>query len=186
MRVIGGIYRGRVLSEFEKIGVRPTSDMARESLFNILQFKIAGKRFLDLFCGSGAVGIEALSRGAGYVCFNDFSKESLNLTKKNLEKLGVLNDDSVNVSMGDGVELARRYQNATEEQRFDFVYIDPPYDSDLIERVLEKVENLLKENGVAIFEGEKPLQNQTVEKNRLKISDTRKYGRAVLTFVIKE
>ena len=98
----------------------------------------------------------------------------------------MLNDRSVNVSMGDGVELARRYQNATEEQRFDFVYIDPPYDSDLIERVLEKVENLLKENGVAIFEGEKPLQNQTVEKNRLKISDTRKYGRAVLTFVIKE
>ena len=186
MRVIGGIYRGRVLAEFEKIGVRPTSDMARESLFNILQFKISGKRFLDLFCGSGAVGIEALSRGAGYVCFNDLSKESLNLTKKNLEKLGVLNDNSVSVSMSDGVEFARRYKNALEEQRFDYVYIDPPYNSDLTERVLENLENLLRENGVAIFEGEKPLQNQIVEKYQLKISDTRKYGRAVLTFVVKE
>ena len=87
MRIVGGIYKGRVLCPFEKIGVRPTSDMARESLFNILQTRILGAKFLDLFAGTGAVGIEALSRGAKEVTLNDFGKESVALIKKNLEIL---------------------------------------------------------------------------------------------------
>ena len=87
MRIVGGKYRSRVLTSFAGEDVRPTSDMVRESLFNILQGKIAGKTFLDLFCGTGAVGIEALSRGANKVTFNDLSKDSIALTKKNLEKV---------------------------------------------------------------------------------------------------
>ncbi len=183
MRIVGGIYRGRVLLGFEKIGVRPTSDMARESLFNILQFKISGKRFLDLFCGTGAVGIEALSRGAGYVCFNDLSRDSIKLTQKNLEKLGISNDRNINISFADGVEVVKRLKNEPEEEKFDFIYIDPPYQGDLIEKTLEHIGGALKTGGVAIFEGEKPLENSVVEKFGLRISDTRRYGRANLTFV---
>ena len=77
MRIIGGKYRSRVLAEFAGENVRPTSDRAREALFNILSLKMYGARILDLFSGSGALGIESLSRGAKEAVFNDFSKDSI-------------------------------------------------------------------------------------------------------------
>ena len=86
MRIVGGKYKGRVLVGFDGNKIRPTSDMARESLFNILQNIIYGADFLDLFCGTGAMGIEAISRGAHSVTFNDADKNSLAVLKKNLEK----------------------------------------------------------------------------------------------------
>ena len=87
MRVIGGRYRSRVLAEFPGEDVRPTSDRVKESLFNILALKLYGARVLDLFAGSGALGIECLSRGAKEVVFNDLSKDSLAILKKNLTML---------------------------------------------------------------------------------------------------
>ena len=82
MRIVGGIYKGRTLLEFKGQEIRPTSDMVRESLFNILQFKIVDKSFLDVFAGTGAVGIEAISRGAKKALLNDYSKDSLAIIKK--------------------------------------------------------------------------------------------------------
>jgi len=90
MRVIGGQFRSRVLAEFAGDNVRPTSDRAREALFNILSLKIYGARVLDLFAGSGALGIESLSRGAKEVVFNDISKDSIAIVKKNLTALKML------------------------------------------------------------------------------------------------
>ena len=87
MRIIGGKFRSRVLAEFTGNAVRPTSDRAKESLFNILALKIRGKRVLDLFSGSGALGLESLSRDASEVVFNDFSKESISILKRNLSAL---------------------------------------------------------------------------------------------------
>ena len=84
MRIVGGIFKGRTLLGFDGDKIRPTSDKARESLFNILQYKVQDCTFLDLFCGTGAMGIEALSRGAVKVYFNDLSRESFSLTKNNL------------------------------------------------------------------------------------------------------
>ena len=89
MRIIGGKYKSRVLAEFPGEDVRPTSDRAKESLFNILALKIYGARVLDLFSGSGALGLECLSRGAKEVVFNDYSKESLAILKKNLTALKI-------------------------------------------------------------------------------------------------
>ena len=89
MRVIGGQYRSRVLAEFAGENVRPTSDRAKEALFNILSLKIYGARVLDLFAGSGSLGIESLSRGAKEVLFNDFSKDSIAIVKKNLATLKI-------------------------------------------------------------------------------------------------
>ena len=87
MRIIGGKYRSRVLAEFKGDAVRPTSDRVKESLFNILSLSLRGARVLDLFCGSGALGLESLSRGASEVVFNDLSKDSLTILKKNLTAL---------------------------------------------------------------------------------------------------
>ena len=88
MRIIGGKYRGRVLTGFKGWDIRPTSDRVKESLFNILAPEISGANVLDLFCGSGSVGLEAISRGADLVVFNDASKDSLAVLKKNLALIG--------------------------------------------------------------------------------------------------
>ena len=89
MRIIGGKYRSRVLAEFAGDDVRPTSDRTKESLFNILALKLYGARVLDLFCGSGALGLESLSRGAKEVVFNDSAKASIAILKKNLSALKI-------------------------------------------------------------------------------------------------
>ena len=176
MRIVGGKYKGRVLNTFDGKDVRPTSDMVRESLFNILQFKIFGATFLDLFCGTGAMGIEALSRGAKSVTFNDASKNSIALLRKNLEKCKVTGD--YKIKNQDAIFLI---ENSTEQ--FDFIYIDPPYSTDLGIRVLEKVKNCLSDEGVAIFEDERPFEEKI---DGLTAYDKRKYGRAYLTFFKKE
>lgn len=176
MRIVGGKYKSRVLTGFENIGVRPTSDMARESLFNILQTRIYGSDFLDLFSGSGAIGIEALSRGAKKVVFNDFSRESVKVIKKNLEKLKVEEDYQV-VSFDAITFLART------DQKFDIIYIDPPYKSGLGEQAVEKSYNALKEDGLVILEGESAFDGEI---EGFVVSDKRRYGRAHLTFFTKE
>ena len=175
MRIVGGKYKGRVLTEFAGRDIRPTSDMARESLFNILQFEIKGSSFLDLFCGTGAVGIEALSRGANKVTFNDADRKSIEVLKKNLAKLKVSED--YEVCNLDSITLLKK-----TTQKFDFIYIDPPYQSDLGIQALNLVQNCLEDNGCAIFEDQKPFEMQI---EGLKITDSRKYGRIHLTFFKK-
>ena len=88
MRIIGGKHRGRVLTEFKGEAIRPTADRVKESVFNILSRKIAGARVLDLFCGSGALGLECISRGAKEAVFNDCSKDSVAVLTANIKKLG--------------------------------------------------------------------------------------------------
>ena len=89
MRIIGGKFRSRVLATFEGDAVRPTADRVKESLFNILSLRFYGARVLDLFSGTGALGLESLSRGAREVVFNDRSKESVAILKKNIRALKV-------------------------------------------------------------------------------------------------
>lgn len=172
MRIIGGTYGGRILTEFENIGVRPTSDMVRESLFNILRDRIDGARFLDLFCGTGAVGIEALSRGASHVTFNDNNSKSLNCLNKNLTSLKI--SDGYSVSIRDGLAFL---QSTTE--KFDIIYLDPPYATDLGESALNYAINCLTENGVIVYETDKITEFNV---DGLFNFDTRKYGRNVLYF----
>ena len=176
MRVIAGKYRGITLMDFDGYDIRPTADRTKESLFNILQFKISGKSFLDLFCGTGGVGIEALSRGASRVVFTDESKKSVEITKKNLLKV----KENAPVFLTDANSFLSRVT-----EKFDYIFIDPPYKSEVGERALEIIfeRDLLTENGLVIFEKDMPL---TVLPKNAKISDTRKYGKAYLTFISKE
>ena len=175
MRIVAGSLKGRVLLEFSKIGVRPTSDMARESLFNILQNRIYGATFLDLFAGTGAVGIEAYSRGAEEVVLNDNSRESVNLIKKNLEKLGI--SGKIKVTSYDAISYIK-----TTSDKFDLIFVDPPYASGLEKAVLENIGNLLEEGGLVVYESDKPFDGEI---DSLRIADRRRYGKAHLTFFEK-
>ena len=177
MRIIGGKYRSRVLAEFAGENVRPTSDRAREALFNILALKMYGARVLDLFAGSGALGIESLSRGAKEVIFNDFSKDSIAIVKKNLTTLKIaVNGDEAKVTQGDYLaclEMARG--------QFDLIFIDPPYRREYGEKALKKMaeRGLLSENGIAVYERDVPFEGEI---EGLEKYDERKYGKAYLSF----
>lgn len=125
MRVITGTARGRVLRTLEGEDVRPTTDRVKEAVFSIIQFEIEGRRVLDLFAGSGQLGIEALSRGAASATFVDMSKDSLSAVKYNLEhtKLG----DNAKVVQTDALSFLK-----LTKDRFDIVFLDPPYASSLV------------------------------------------------------
>src|SRR5215475_6181659 len=127
MRVIAGIYKGRRLKTLEGLSVRPTSDRMRETLFNILTPRIEGARFADVCAGSGAIGIEALSRGAAQVAFIESSLKAARVISENLRNLGIKrNFELLN---RDAIRALKHF--ISEQRRFDIIYFDPPYSSDL-------------------------------------------------------
>lgn len=128
MRVIAGEYRGRNLRSPPSMQVRPTSDRLRETLFNVLAPRIEGTRFLDLCAGSGAVGIEALSRGASFATFVDRSRKMCGLIESNLDLCGIP-EDKTEVVMSEAAEFLRRIAARTEKT-WDIAFFDPPYETD--------------------------------------------------------
>ncbi|MBQ7408458.1 MAG: 16S rRNA (guanine(966)-N(2))-methyltransferase RsmD [Clostridia bacterium] len=175
MRVVAGKHRGRKLLQFSGNDIRPTSDRAKEGVFSVLQFEIAGKRFLDGFCGSGAMGIEALSRGAREVVFTDCSKSSCELTKKNLEMLG----ENAKVIKTDLIEFLKR-----TDEKFDIIFLDPPYKSDAGVKALEIIakRQILNDKGIAIIESGSVI-NQSID--GLFVEKRKKYGIAEFAFYKK-
>ena len=127
MRVIAGTYRSRLLKSLKGPALRPTSDFLRETLFNVLGPAVHGSRFIDVFAGTGAVGIEALSRGAAEVVFIENHAPAAALIRRNLESLGIRSGAVVlHVDALAGLEkLAARHKPA--DLPFDFVFLDPPY-----------------------------------------------------------
>ena len=176
MRIIGGKYRSRVLAEFAGDDVRPTSDRAKESLFNILALKLHGARVLDLFAGSGALGLESLSRGAKEVVFNDCSKESLAIVKKNLAALKIGVGEEAKLSGSDYLVCLEGLRG-----QFDIIFIDPPYRFDFGVKALEKIaqRGILSENGIAVYERDRPFEGEVAG---LEKYDERKYGKTYITF----
>jgi len=172
MRIIAGKYKGRKLSEFQGDSVRPTSDRAREGVFSVLQFELSGKKFLDGFSGSGAVGIEAISRGASEVVFTDISKTSCELTKKNLKLVGesakVINTDCL------------RFLSITNE-RFDIIFLDPPYKSEDGVKAAEIAvkRRVISDDGIIVLERGNVI-NELID--GLFIEKKKKYGIAEFAF----
>ena len=172
MRVIAGKYRGLTLAEFKGRDIRPTADRVKESLFNILSAEVSGARVLDLFCGSGNLGIEAISRGAEFAHFNDISKDSIAVLNKNLSRL---KDNNYSVTTLDySVCLARA-------GKFDIIFIDPPYAAEHGVNALKIIAqgNNLTEDGIAVFERDKSFGEEI---SGLEKYDERKYGKTYLTF----
>jgi 16S rRNA (guanine966-N2)-methyltransferase len=122
MRIIAGLYRSRRLKSPAGLATRPTSDRLRETLFNVLAPRINGVRFLDLYAGSGAVGIEALSRGAAAVTFVERSSSALKILRENLQNLSI--DKHAHIYTG----TAGAFLRSAERGGFDIVFLDPPYD----------------------------------------------------------
>lgn len=174
MRVISGKYRGLVLAEFKGQDIRPTSDRVKESLFNILGFNLAESTVLDLFCGSGNLGIESLSRGAKKVHFNDLARASLSVLEKNLAKLK--GDKDVKITCQDYIACL----NSTP-LTYDIIFMDAPYALDVLEKSLEiiKRRNLLNKGGIVVYE-----RDRFCDKNieGFNLYDERKYGKITLSF----
>ncbi len=173
MRVISGTYRGMKLAEFKGEDIRPTSDRVKESLFNILYSYIGGSTVCDLFCGSGSLGIECLSRGCARACFNDISADSLAVLKSNLARL----------KGGDYAVTNYDYERFLRDTRekFDIIFIDPPYRFEYGRRALEIISErkLLKADGVAVYERDRAFEGGV---NGLTLYDERKYGKTWLSF----
>jgi 16S rRNA (guanine966-N2)-methyltransferase len=129
MRVIAGQFRSRLLTAPQGLGTRPTSDRLRETLFNVIAPRIAGAAFLDLYAGSGAVGIEAISRGAQYVAFVERDDGAARVLRTNLERLQI--KEGFRIRSGSvKVFLTARSSNAgPRPERFEVVFLDPPYDA---------------------------------------------------------
>lgn len=144
MRVISGTAKGRKLFPPDGFDIRPTTDNVKESLFNILQFDIEGRKVLDLFSGSGQLGIECLSRGAEYVAFVDASREAVKIIRENLKKCGFTAD----VYLTDAISFLQK------GEKFDIVFVDPPYDSDYYEIVMKSINmfDILNKGGIIVFE----------------------------------
>jgi 16S rRNA (guanine966-N2)-methyltransferase len=150
MRVIAGIYKGRRLKTLEGLSVRPTSDRLRETLFNILTPRIEGASFADICAGSGAIGIEALSRGARHVTFIESSLKAARIISENLRNCGISED--YRVINRDALRALKNL--ASEDARFDIIYFDPPYNSEIYTPVMWLIakRDLLAEDGVLIVE----------------------------------
>ncbi|HBD85863.1 MAG TPA: 16S rRNA (guanine(966)-N(2))-methyltransferase RsmD [Clostridiales bacterium] len=144
MRVITGTAKGRRLKEPKGTDVRPTSDMVKESVFNIIHNDVEGRRVLDLFAGSGQLGIEALSRGAAEVVFIDRSAAAVKLVKENLARCGF----TARVEQTESLSFLERCG------RFDLIFLDPPYDTKLVNAALQKIQNIdiLTDGGIIVCE----------------------------------
>jgi 16S rRNA (guanine(966)-N(2))-methyltransferase RsmD len=128
MRIIAGSYRSRALQAPQGLATRPTSDRLRETLFNVLSPRIEGAAFLDLYAGSGAVGLEALSRGAAQADFVERAPAALKILRGNLERLGLTVGFHIH-SVAVGAFLRRASALASMPVRYDVVFLDPPYDA---------------------------------------------------------
>jgi 16S rRNA (guanine966-N2)-methyltransferase len=147
MRVIAGTFKGRRLKAPTWEGLRPTSDKLRETLFNILAPRIEGARVLDGFAGTGAVGIEALSRGAAHVTFVESDRRATALIEQNLAACGVERDYSIEKGT---VESALR--RLPDGERFDLIVLDPPYDAPALSEALAAAAQRLAPDGLLVLE----------------------------------
>lgn len=181
MRIISGTARGTKLYSLEGIETRPTLDRIKESLFNIINIKIREAYLLDLFSGSGAIGLEAASRGAKKVFLCDKSKEAIKIINKNLEKTK-LNENCVIVN--------GEYKKCIQEinEKLDIIFLDPPYNtnyaSEAVKLILEK--DLLNIDGQIIIEtdDEKRVLEE-IENLKVEVFSIRNYGRVKLIFIRK-
>ena len=147
MRVITGIARGRKLKELPGLETRPTTDKVKESVFNIVQFDIEGRKVLDLFGGTGQMGIEALSRGAAHATFVDLRREAAGVIRENLAHTGLAGQATV--IQGDYLAFLTGCR-----EKFDLVILDPPYGTGMLEQALAAIAkiDIVTENGIIVCE----------------------------------
>lgn len=176
MIVSSGKYRGRKLVENTFSHIRPTADKVKQSIFNKLMLQVQDARVLDLFCGTGALGIEAASRGAKEVVFADKDERSLILTKKNLKNLEI----DARTMRGDFKDTLKRLAG----EKFDIIILDPPYMSGVYEEALLLIKeyDILSDDGIIVCEHEKNVEINTKCYNKI---DQKKYGIKMVSYFEK-
>lgn len=181
MRIISGTARGTKLYTLEGSQTRPTLDRVKESIFNIIQNEIRDAVFLDLFSGSGAVALEAASRGAQKVIMCDNSKDAVKIINKNIKKTHL--EEKVKIYSMDFKDCLKKIAN----EKIDFIYLDPPYKTNFIQQAIKLAEelNLIRDNTKIIIETDNSkIIDEITNLNNYKI-DKRKYGRATVIFIKK-
>ncbi|MEG1311076.1 MAG: 16S rRNA (guanine(966)-N(2))-methyltransferase RsmD [Romboutsia sp.] len=179
MRVISGKVRGLKLNTPKNEDVRPTTDRVKESLFNMINPYIMESNILDLFAGTGSLGIECLSRGADKCVFVDVSKDSIDIVKSNIKKARVENESIVlKVDFKEAISRLKIQNN-----KFDIIFMDPPYYKNMFIDALQKIDSadLLNKDGIIVIEHDSkevfPDNIGRLEKNKIK-----KYGNTTITF----
>ena len=175
MRIVAGKFKGKTLIENKFNHIRPTTDKVKQAIFTKLQFEISGSRVLDLFCGPGALGIEAISRGASEVIFVDVNEKSVNLTKKNLSSI----KSAAKVFKCDAEHALDILKGG-----FDLIFLDPPYKSGLYEKTLQKIyqKDLLNDDGTIVCEHSK---DDTFDYTPFSVYDEKNYGTITVTYLCK-
>lgn len=184
MRIITGKARGLHLNVPKNYDVRPTADRVKESLFNIIGFRIQGAAVLDLFAGSGNLGLESWSRGASRVEFSDKNRISLQLVESNIKKCRA--EGACRVNRCDAESAISRFYKAGD--KFDFIFIDPPYNKGWIAKVLKKLETMpiLSDGGWIIVEHSAHEPVEGLVPSGYELFRSQKYGETFLAFLKKE
>lgn len=184
MRIISGKFRSRLIKSPHNNSIRPTSDRAREMIFNTLNSllmkekkNITGQTVLDFFCGTGALGIEAVSRGAQQVTFIDSSNESLNLCRKNCEELKIIENIKI-IKLDIIKDKFPKFKN-----KFDLFFCDPPYQSFSTKFIMEKINFLMKKKSYGVFELEE--KKADLNFDSFKVITTKRVSRSRFFFVRK-
>ena len=178
MRVITGIARGRKLETLSGNDVRPTTDKVKEAIFSSIQFDIEGRRILDLFAGSGQLGIEALSRGANSATFVDLNTDAFAVIERNLKNTNL--KDDAKVVRADYFSFC-----AGTRDTFDIAFLDPPYREGILEKALSAVTGIMSDYGIIICEhpNDITLSENVGDFTKYK---TAKYGKIAVSYFRKE
>lgn len=181
MRVISGKFKGRNLVSFQAPHIRPTTDRVKESLFNKLIHEVSEAQVLDLFAGTGNLGIEALSRGAAAVTFVELSAKSLSILKKNLHLLGLTGSVQVRLVKEDVLRFIKRWRG----NPFDLILADPPFTEQIAHEVMQAISAsaLLREGGIVVIESG---QHEQIEDSYPPyiLLDRRSFGDKLLSFFV--
>ena len=173
MRVITGLARGRKLRTLDGLEVRPTTDMVKEAMFSIVQFEVEGASVLDLFAGSGQLGIEALSRGARFCVFVDSSRDSQDVTRENLQATGLAKN--ARVAAMDYLAFLR-----STNDRFDIALLDPPYGKGMLQEALPLLAEKMSDQGIILCESRKE-EDLPEEAGTFAVRKIYRYGKIKLT-----
>jgi 16S rRNA (guanine966-N2)-methyltransferase len=179
MRIIGGIYKGRKIKSIAGTITRPTTDFVREALFNIISTKVIGSSFLDLYAGTGAVGLEALSRGAKKAVFIEKNRIACSVIKQNLRDLNIWEKGKVIHS--DTSSALKK--SALKRGVFDIIFMDPPYYNNQIEATLGILNGSNMVKSIVVVQHPR---DESFKINGFSCYKHKTYGRTALTFLVKE
>lgn len=181
MRVVSGTFSSRKLFGFDIDGIRPTKDRVKESLFAIINDKLKDSICLDLFAGTGALGIEAISNGANHAYFSDINKEPINTIKMNIDTLNI--NDRCTVINDNYTRVIKNFND--NNTHFDIIFIDPPYGKIKIIEVINLLlkNDILNDNGIIVCEYEDETLKEEYE--YLKLIKFKKYGRTYISIYKK-